>query len=98
MRHINMPKKPSRKAFIADFRPLERALAQGVSCPVERIIVELGITPSNVRAIERAAGARFHWFRPTYAAMKKHGLIPINRSWGDWLKRYNRAKNGCQIL
>ena len=53
---------------------METLMAAGVSCPVERMIVELAITPRNVRLREKMAGIQFPWFHSLYAAMKR-GMI-----------------------
>lgn len=91
-----MHRKPDAVCFLTDFKPLERELARGTSCPVERMIVELGITPRNVRSMERGAGIEFPWFRPAYVVMKRHGLVPTDRSWDNWMRRYTMAKKAAR--
>jgi hypothetical protein len=79
-------------AFIRDFQEMEMQLANGVSCPVERMIVELAMTPSNLRSREKTAGMRFGWFASLYAAMERHDLVPTSKSWDLWLQTYCERK------
>lgn len=39
--------------FLADFSPLERELGRGVACPVERMVVELQLTPARAKKTEK---------------------------------------------
>lgn len=92
-----MAKQSPTNRFLRDFSSLEMELAKGTSCPVERMIVELDLTPRNVRAKERRAGISFAWYRTPYLAMKRHSLLPVGRSWTKWLERYARARQKAAL-
>src|SRR6187549_279992 len=86
--------------FITDFEPLEQELRTVCICPVERMIVELKLTPRKVKEIQRRTGYFCHWFAPAHAAMQRHGLLyPRVHSWEAWLARYKkRRKDVASIL
>lgn len=95
-RFVVQASKPSVVPFLRDFQCFEKEIAAGVSCPVERMIVELRLTPRRAAQIQRRLNVSFHWVAPAYAVMKKHGLLPMTNSWSDWLTRYCAKK--CQVL
>lgn len=83
---------PDFAAFTADFAGLEKALAQGVGHPIERLILDLNFTPKDVRTIERYFGTKLSWFAPAYAALRRHGLLKPHVDWGQWLKLYRKKQ------
>ena len=78
--------------FLADFSLLERELRRGVACPVERMIIELELTPGRVRQIEQNQGIKLPWFTATYSTMKRHRLLEESTSWEDWLSQYRARR------
>jgi len=89
--------KRCKASFRADFAALEKNLRQerkigrgAVVMTPERMIVELGLTPKLVPAVEKHYGITLHWFAPAYAAMRRHGLLaaPRTKSWDEWIALY----------
>ena len=74
---------------------MEQSIASGVSVPIERMVVELGLTPRNLRSRERFSGISMAWAKPAFKAMKRHDLMPASKSWADWLQRYVDAKHAA---
>jgi hypothetical protein len=91
--------------FIAAFRPLEKSLKKEARVPgmivvtPERLIVELNLTPKLVARIKSMTAVEFRWFKPVYAALSRHGLLPKQKmAWELWLKLYRaRAHEVAQI-
>lgn len=86
-------KKSKVRQFNDDFAPLERALEMGVVCPVERMIVELGLTPHRVKKLEvRYPDTVARWFFPAYKVMVRHRMLGRGLSWEGWLAEYRRRR------
>lgn len=88
-------------SFRHDFAPLERTLKRALArsstvMTPERMIVELSLTPQSVAEIEKRFDIQLRWFGPAYAAMKKHDLLPVTRSWDDWLIRYEQRRDALR--
>jgi len=87
-----------RKSFAQDFAALEAALRRQrrqrvVVMTPEQLVVELRLTPRSVKQIERRFGVSFRWHAATYAALRRHKLMPRKRMlWETWLQQYQRAK------
>lgn len=63
----------------------------------ERMIIELGWTPQGVARIEDEFGRSFPWFKPTYLALRRHGLLKQRtRSWENWLRIYRRKRAAAE--
>lgn len=84
--------------FSQAFAPLETSLTRrakmgGTVMTPEQMIVELHLTPLLVRQIEGRFRIRLPWFKPTYANLKRHGLMPRERiPWEEWLKDYRKRR------
>lgn len=86
MRHS----KKANDQFLADFSQLQRELGRGVACPLERMVIELQLTPSRVREIEQRYGTKLPWFSVTYSTLKRHRLLGKTTSWENWLSQYRQ--------
>lgn len=80
--------------FLADFASLEAALARGVDVPLERMIVELRLTPEKIAKLERREGVKLQWFPGVYRALRRHHLLLRDTpTWNAWLEEYRRRRN-----
>jgi len=86
-------RKNTLDPFLADFSQLEHELGRGVACPLERMVVELRLTPARVRKIEQHYGTKLPWFAAIYSTLKRHQLLGKSTSWADWLHQYRLRRS-----
>ncbi|MFZ5497222.1 MAG: hypothetical protein ACOZE5_18020 [Verrucomicrobiota bacterium] len=83
----------SSSRLLSDFAPLEEALRKRVDCPVERMIVELGLTPKRVAVLEKLGYAgSLGWFQTAYRVMRRHRLLGRGLTWEQWLVEYHKRR------
>lgn len=80
------------RTFITDFKALELALSDRRRFPVERIVVELGLTARALSRLKRRGMRNLDVFISVYQSMQRHALTPRSRSWPSWLARYRANK------
>ena len=89
-------RKKAIDRFLADFSPLERELGRGVACPVERMVVELQLTPARAKKTEKEYGLALPWFTATYSTLKRHRLLGKSTSWEHWLSEYRLRRSQAE--
>jgi len=81
--------------FLKDFAPLEREIGRGVTCPVERMVIELQLTPERAKEVEKQYGIALPWFATTYSTLKRHSLLGT-ASWENWLSQYRLRRSHAE--
>jgi hypothetical protein len=82
-------------SFLKDFAPLEREIGRGVTCPVERMVIELHLTPERAKEVEEQYGIALPWFAATYSTLKRHSLLGTT-SWENWLRQYRLRRSQAE--